>query len=166
MRTPHSALLTWFWAQSLPPNNTAAKFQPNGRAARWNILATEPRQPMHGLGQPLKTPRPSRALTFLEESKLQRAPHHVNIYWEIMENLAWLESLGQQLAGSLERARLMMRKWALSAPRQTEARDAAFFFKQWGAWGSDGIKRDKRANGKSFNGSIIQMAPKLTFGRV
>ena len=28
----------------------------------------------------------------------------------------------------------------------------AFFFKQWGAWGEDGIKRNKKANGRILNG--------------
>ena len=28
----------------------------------------------------------------------------------------------------------------------------AFFFKQWGTWGSDGVKRNKKANGKLING--------------
>ena len=37
----------------------------------------------------------------------------------------------------------------------------AFFFKQWGTWGSDGVKRNKKANGKTLDGQIIQMMPQL-----
>ena len=37
-----------------------------------------------------------------------------------------------------------------------------FFFKQWGTWGSDGIKRNKHANGKMLQGEIIQQMPKKT----
>ena len=48
--------------------------------------------------------------------------------------------------------------------RQTVVRavqGAAFFFKQWGTWGSDGVKRSKKANGKALDGKIIQMMPQL-----
>ena len=33
------------------------------------------------------------------------------------------------------------------------------YFKQWGIWGSDGIKRNKGKNGKLLNGKIIQEMP-------
>jgi protein gp37 len=33
-----------------------------------------------------------------------------------------------------------------------EAAGAAFFFKQWGGWGADGVKRHKKANGRIFRG--------------
>ena len=36
---------------------------------------------------------------------------------------------------------------------------AAFFFKQWGTWGSDGVKRNKHANGKLLFGEVIQQMP-------
>jgi len=28
----------------------------------------------------------------------------------------------------------------------------AFFFKQWGAWGMDGVKRSKKSNGRLLEG--------------
>ncbi|GHV82679.1 hypothetical protein AGMMS50212_00190 [Spirochaetia bacterium] len=40
-----------------------------------------------------------------------------------------------------------------------EAQNVAFFFKQWGTWGSDGKKRNKHANGKEINGKIYQSYP-------
>lgn len=33
--------------------------------------------------------------------------------------------------------------------------------RQWGTWGSDGVKRNKKANGKALDGKIIQMMPQL-----
>jgi protein gp37 len=45
--------------------------------------------------------------------------------------------------------------------RQTQEQEVAFFFKQWGTWGSDGIKRNKKANGKALDGQIVQMMPHL-----
>ena len=43
---------------------------------------------------------------------------------------------------------------------QVEEQGAAFFFKQWGTWGSDGVKRNKHANGKLLLGEVIQQMPK------
>lgn len=57
------------------------------------------------------------------------------------------------------KARPMKEEWVLEIKAQTDSQDAAFFFKQWGTWGSDGIKRNKHANGKLLNGEIIQEMP-------
>lgn len=40
-----------------------------------------------------------------------------------------------------------------------ENEGAAFFFKQWGTWGSDGVKRSKHSNGKLLEGEVIQEMP-------
>ena len=42
-----------------------------------------------------------------------------------------------------------------------KAHGAAFFFKQWGTWGSDGIKRNKHANGKVLDGKVVQQMPEF-----
>ena len=42
---------------------------------------------------------------------------------------------------------------------QAKQQNVAFFFKQWGSWGEDGIKRNKKANGKKINNKVIQMMP-------
>ncbi len=49
-------------------------------------------------------------------------------------------------------ARPMKPEWAEDVKRQCEEQNVAFFFKQWGAWGSDGVKRNKKANGRIFQG--------------
>ena len=46
-----------------------------------------------------------------------------------------------------------------SIKKQVEEAGKAFFFKQWGTWGSDGIKRNKHKNGKILQGSICQAMP-------
>lgn len=56
-------------------------------------------------------------------------------------------------------ARPMKAEWAINIKNQAEANNIPFFFKQWGTWGADGIKRNKKANGKILNGSIIQEMP-------
>lgn len=56
-------------------------------------------------------------------------------------------------------ARPMKEEWVLEIKKQVEIQGGAFFFKQWGTWGSDGIKRNKHANGKLLKGKIIQEMP-------
>ena len=56
-------------------------------------------------------------------------------------------------------ARPMKPEWVLNIKHQVEQQGAAFFFKQWGTWGSDGIKRSKHANGKLLQGKVIQQMP-------
>jgi protein gp37 len=56
-------------------------------------------------------------------------------------------------------ARKMDPLWLYNVQRQCEAQNVAFFFKQWGAWGSDGKKRNKHANGKEINGKVYQSYP-------
>lgn len=57
-------------------------------------------------------------------------------------------------------ARKMEESWVLNIKAQAEAQHIPFFFKQWGTWGADGIKRNKKANGKLLQGKIIQQMPK------
>lgn len=72
-----------------------------------------------------------------------------------LDNIDWLIVGGE--SGS--RARPMRPEWVLSLREQTIKNDTAFFFKQWGTWGYDGIKRNKKDNGKLLNGKICQQMP-------
>lgn len=56
-------------------------------------------------------------------------------------------------------ARPMKEEWVLNIKRQAETNHIPFFFKQWGTWGDDGIRRSKKANGKLLKGKIIQEIP-------
>lgn len=58
-------------------------------------------------------------------------------------------------------ARPMKPEWVRSILQQADEQDTAFFFKQWGTWGADGVKRNKKANGKILDGKIIQAMPQL-----
>jgi hypothetical protein len=49
-------------------------------------------------------------------------------------------------------ARPMRPAWAENVRRQAVAQDVAFFFKQWGAWGADGVRRNKKINGRDLGG--------------
>ena len=50
------------------------------------------------------------------------------------------------------KARPMEQEWAENVRLQAKAQGVAFFFKQWGAWGPDGTRRDKKRNGRELAG--------------
>ena len=50
------------------------------------------------------------------------------------------------------KARPMAPEWADNVRVQAEQQGVAFFFKQWGAWGADGVRRNKKANGRQLAG--------------
>lgn len=72
-----------------------------------------------------------------------------------LTNIDWVIVGGE----SGPQARPMKEEWVLSIMRQAEEQGAAFFFKQWGTWGSDGIKRSKHKNGKLIEGKVFQAMP-------
>ena len=57
------------------------------------------------------------------------------------------------------RARPMKEEWVLSLRDKCEKANVDFFFKQWGAWGKDGVKRSKKANGRKLQGQTWDMIP-------
>lgn len=80
-----------------------------------------------------------------------------------------LESLGAiDLAGihwvivggeSGSQARPMLPEWADEVRSQCEDAGVSFFFKQWGGWGADGVRRNKKANGRLLNGRTWDAYP-------
>lgn len=72
-----------------------------------------------------------------------------------LENINWVIVGGE----SGPQARPMREEWVLNIQEQCNRQGSAFFFKQWGTWGSDGIKRNKHKNGKLINGKIFQAMP-------
>ncbi len=72
-----------------------------------------------------------------------------------LKGIEWVIVGGE--SGSM--ARPMKKEWVIELRKQVENQGAAFFFKQWGTWGSDGIKRNKHTNGKMLNGEIVQEMP-------
>ena len=57
------------------------------------------------------------------------------------------------------KARPMQSEWVQSIKEQCEKCDTAFFFKQWGGWGADGVKRPKKENGRQFAGKTWDQMP-------
>lgn len=83
-----------------------------------------------------------------------------------------LEDLGQiRLRGihwvivggeSGQKARPMEKDWVIRLRDQCDAKGVDFFFKQWGSWGQDGIKRSKAANGRLLEGVTWDMIPTVS----
>ncbi len=104
---------------------------------------------------------------------LPRIPHlrsiEVSVRFLSIEPL--LEDLGRfDLSGiqwvivggeSGRKARPMKPAWVDAIKRQCDAAGVAFFFKQWGAWGADGEKRSKSANGREYQGRVWDAMPQL-----
>jgi protein gp37 len=57
------------------------------------------------------------------------------------------------------KARPMKAEWARSIQRQCDAMNVPFFFKQWGAYGADGVRRAKANNGRMLDGQTWDELP-------
>lgn len=56
-------------------------------------------------------------------------------------------------------ARTIKNIWIEEIFRQCKQQNVAFFFKQWGTWGADEIKRNKKVNGRIFKGKVWNEYP-------
>lgn len=59
------------------------------------------------------------------------------------------------------KARPMKEEWVLNIKQQCEEQGVAFFFKQWGTWGADGVRRSKKTNGRILDGKEWNEYPEL-----
>lgn len=74
-----------------------------------------------------------------------------------LTNIDWVIVGGE----SGPKARPMDKEWVINIKKQCEENDIAFFFKQWGTWGADKVKRNKKLNGKELDGKIWQEFPEV-----
>lgn len=58
-------------------------------------------------------------------------------------------------------ARPMNPHWVENVQRQCKEQNVAFFFKQWGTWGEDGVKRNKKKNGSLLFGKQWKENPEF-----
>jgi len=56
-------------------------------------------------------------------------------------------------------ARPMNPEWAINIQKQCSDQKIAFFFKQWGTWGEDGVRRNKKENGSVLLGKTWKEEP-------
>ena len=74
-----------------------------------------------------------------------------------LKNINWVIVGGE----SGPKARPMEKEWVINIKNQCKNNHVAFFFKQWGTWGSDKIKRNKKQNGKILEGKIWHEYPNI-----
>ena len=73
------------------------------------------------------------------------------------ENIHWVIVGGESGA----KARPMDPSWPVSIQNQCDEQKVSFFFKQWGTWGADGVRRSKKANGRILLGKEWNEEPKF-----
>lgn len=74
-----------------------------------------------------------------------------------LKNIHWVIVGGE----SGHKARAMNPEWAIDIQKQCDEQNVAFFFKQWGTWGEDGVKRSKKANGRILLGKEWNEEPEI-----
>lgn len=106
-----------------------------------------------------------------QKQGLRRLPflRQVNAVVRFLSIEPLLEDLGQiDLSGiswvivggeSGRNARAMEPQWARSVVEQCLEANVPVFFKQWGTFGADGIKRNKKKNGRLLDGSTFDGMP-------
>lgn len=107
----------------------------------WLGVSVENRR--HGLPRIKHLTRVDAAVRFLSVEPLLEDLGPFNL-----RGIHWVIAGGE----SGPKARPMRPEWVDGVRRQAEQQNVAFFFKQWGAWGADGIRRDKKRNGRLLDG--------------
>jgi protein gp37 len=104
----------------------------------------------HGIPRIAKLCEVNAPIRFLSVEPLLEDLGHVE-----MNGIHWVIVGGE----SGHKARPMKEAWVESIRVQAEAADVAFFFKQWGGWGADGVKRTKKVNGRKLRGQTWDAYP-------
>lgn len=136
------------------------------RAARMSTYFAENKIPENvWLGVTVEAPSEIERIDYLRQLKasirfLSCEPLVENLGMIDLTDIDWVIVGGE----SGVQARPMKPEWVRSIMQQADEQEVAFFFKQWGTWGSDGVKRNKKANGKVIDGKIVQMMPEFTTG--
>ncbi|MBF5054726.1 phage protein Gp37 [Alcanivorax sp. 521-1] len=64
------------------------------------------------------------------------------------------------------KARPMKMEWVRNVQAQCDTAQVPFFFKQWGVWGADGVKRSKKANGRLLDGQLYDEYPRIPISEI
>lgn len=72
-----------------------------------------------------------------------------------LDDINWVIVGGE----SGRKARPMQEMWVDAIYEQCRSNNVAFFFKQWGSWGPDNVKRSKKSNGRIYRGKVWNMFP-------
>ena len=74
-----------------------------------------------------------------------------------LDGIDWVICGGE----SGNQARPMQKEWVLHLKDLCDQKGIPFFFKQWGTYGEDGVKRNAKANGCTIDGQSYQAWPKV-----
>ncbi|MHB2155001.1 phage Gp37/Gp68 family protein [Calditrichota bacterium GD2] len=97
--------------------------------------------------------------------KLRDIPAHIKFLSiePLLEDLGEIDLTGIDwvIVGgeSGPKARPMKEEWVINIKNQCEKFGVPFFFKQWGTWGADMVKRNKKANGRQLLGRLWEEYP-------
>lgn len=116
----------------------------------WLGVTVEDRK--HGVPRIDKLREIDASIRFLSVEPLLEDIGEINLI-----NIHWVIVGGE----SGPKSRPMKIEWADSIRQQCEELDVAFFFKQWGGWGADGVKRAKKQNGRQLHGRTWDQMPEL-----
>jgi protein gp37 len=124
----HQRMEAYFVRRAPPPN-------------AWLGVSVENRK--HGLPRIDSLRQISATIRFLSVEPLLEPLGEIDL-----DGVDWVIVGGE----SGPRARRMKPEWVMSIRDRCVAAGVAFFFKQWGSWGPDGIRRSKHANGRLLDG--------------
>ena len=79
-----------------------------------------------------------------------------SITFPSLDDIDWVIVGGE----SGKQARTVEKDWVIGIKEQCDKHGVPFFFKQWGTYGEDGVKRNKKENGCLIDGKIYQAWPK------
>jgi protein gp37 len=99
----------------------------------------------HGLKRIDKLRTINATIKFLSIEPLLEDLGQINL-----KGIDWVIVGGESGVG----ARPMKEEWVLNIKKHCSDLNIPFFFKQWGAWGSDMVKRNKKVNGRELLGKI------------
>ncbi|REJ91780.1 MAG: phage Gp37/Gp68 family protein [Planctomycetota bacterium] len=72
-----------------------------------------------------------------------------------LDGIQWVIAGGESGPG----ARPMQPEWVRQIRDECTTMEVPFFFKQWGAFGPDGVRRSKKANGRELDGQVWNEMP-------
>jgi len=127
--TKRAARMRKYFSKRIPPGNA------------WLGVSVENKK--HGLSRIDQLRDIPASIRFLSVEPLLEDLGKVNL-----DNIHWVIVGGE----SGPKARPMQPEWVANIKRQCELVHVSFFFKQWGGWGADGVRRHKALNGRLFEG--------------
>lgn len=145
-----------------------------GKKYSQNPLSNQENKKIFGGGMKRDIPYNAWLGTTAESSRVKE---RINIIRPLKASVKWLsiepllDDIGELDLSGIDwvivggesgfKARAMQESWVLNIQKQCKEQNVAFFFKQWGTWGSDGIKRNKKDNGAMLNGKLYREYPKI-----